>query len=139
MSEQEPSPQRRGRHAKPAASLDHLPKTASEPAILSLWEEGINRWGHAFAAYATLGTPELNNTDVLTNFEDRYVTTFDNVEELLHEQLDALGWAESLYRLKRNEGIMDDVLDWNYEALFRQVRHVYDVVEKGGAVHVFNK
>lgn len=37
------------------------------------------------------------------------------------------------------EGITDEVLDWDYAALLREDRAVYDVVKQGGMIHVFNR
>lgn len=139
MNENQPQPrEEEPRHRKPELGLDRLVVTSDDPTILAHWEEGLARWGHAFVAYTTLGTAELHSTDVLVNFADVYVASFDSVEELLREQLDSLGWSDALIRLRREEGITEDVLDWDFDALLVRVREVYDVLEEGGVFHVFN-
>jgi hypothetical protein len=138
MNEQEPSLERQGRHAKPT-SLDTIGITSDNVAIRGLWEEGLTRWGHAFAAYTRLGTAELHTSDVLTDFEDLYIASFDDVEALIADQLEGLGWTTALKQFMREQGIADDLLNWNREALVERLRLIYDVIESGGRIHAFAK
>ena len=136
MNEQQPSSERRPRHrAEP--SLDAMPVRSDDPDILARWEDGIRQWGHAFVAFANLRLPELHGDDVLIVFEDLYSGSFNSRDDLRDHQLDALGWDQQLQKFRTEEGIPEDVLDWDYAALDRYVELVYTIVESGGKVHLF--
>lgn len=56
---------------------------------------------------------------------------------MAESQIGALGWIDALARFRREEGIADDLLEWNFEAVLKQVSAVFSIVESGGEVHLF--
>jgi hypothetical protein len=138
MNEHQPSPET-GWHIQPSISLDQLTVTDDDPAILALWDEGLSRWGEAFAGYTTLGKPELHTVDVLSHFERFHIVSLDTIEEVLEDDLRRFGWEPALRQFRRDQSIPEDLLVWNKEAMIRWFGQFYDIVESGGRVHVFSK
>lgn len=114
-----------------------MPVRSDDPGILARWEDGIRQWGHAFVAFASLRLPELHTDDALSVFEDLYSGSFNSLDDLRDHQLDALGWEQQLRTFRTEEGIPEDVLNWDYAALDRCVELVYTIVKSGGKVHLF--
>ena len=137
MNEHEQSPERQGGHAGPWLSIDQLGLTDSDPAIVALWDEGLARWGAAFAGYTTMRTPELHSGDVLANFEDLYLASYDSLQDVANNQLEALGWDIALEHFKLENGMSDDLIAWDIPALLTHLRLTYDIVPMGERMHLF--
>jgi hypothetical protein len=121
------------------ARLEMLSVTSEDPAVLNRWREGLDRWGFAFVAFARLRLPELFTDQVTETFEALYCGSYDDLTEAAVKQIAALGWKDALYRLRRDEGITDDLLVWNYTAVIGRLSEVYEFIRVGGKVHFFAK
>jgi hypothetical protein len=116
-----------------------LNATSDEPEILARWEEGVDRWGAAFLAFAQLRLPSLHTRAVLTAFEVSYIASFDSVEDLANTQIEANGWREALAAFRARKGIGTEFLDWDHQAIYRRLELVYQFVWLNGQVHAFAK
>lgn len=119
--------------------LDNKLSVDLDPRVLDRWDEGTARWGNAFVAYATLGRPERHTQDVLVDFQERYLMTFKNIEEVVQDHLDTYGWTDALTRFKREQSIDAEMLIWDHKAVIAQLEATYHLICLGGAVHVFWK
>jgi hypothetical protein len=138
MNEHQPQPpEKEPRHRQPEPTLEALTVKSEDPLVLARWKEGLAKWGYAFVAFADLHLPELNTPDALTAFEDLYSGSYESLDAVAEGQIEALGWIDALARFRQEEGITDDLLDWNYAAVLKQLSIVYSIVESGGEVHVF--
>jgi hypothetical protein len=124
-----------GQHAR----LDMLAVKSAEPSVLARWQLALDQWSFAFVAFSRLGIPEIFTDQVAETFEALYAGSYDDLTEAAVKQLEALGWREALYRLRRDEGISDDLLVWDYSAVVGRLSEVYEFIRVGGKVHFFAK
>jgi hypothetical protein len=120
-------------------SVEGLGVHTEDPELLARWREGTEKWGDAFLAFASLHLPELHSTDVLSSFEQTHVASFDSIVDLASYQIEALGWKDAFARFRRDEGISSVFLEWNHQAIVKQLELVCDVVWLGGRGHAFWK
>jgi len=138
MNEHQPQPAETGpKHRQPEPTLEALPIRSGDPVVVARWKEGLLKWGYAFVAFTELRLPELHTPDVLTVFEDLYSGTYESREAVVEGQIEALGWTDALARFRREEGMTDDLLEWNHDAVMEQILVIYSIVESGGEVHLF--
>lgn len=137
MSESESGQE--ARHRQPGLSIELLSSKTDDPEILALWETGLARWGSAFVAFSRLREPVFRSKEVLTAFENIYVTSLESLDALVDDHVDGMGWKAPLDELRNTHFIPDELLDWNRPAVLRVFREFMDVVEEGGQVHVFVK
>lgn len=136
MTGSEPSAERPKEEAD-AHTIERIEVTVDDPAVAARWQEGIVRWGDAFIAFTQLRLPELHTDEVFTTFEDFYMGSYNDLTEAAVAQIDALGWKDAVYKLRRDQGIADDILVWNHQAFIDMLTDVYEVVRAGGKVHLF--
>jgi hypothetical protein len=134
MNDQEPKEE-----APRLPGIEALAVSSDDPSVQARWRACLSRWGDAFVAFSQLRLAELYTDDVIGTFETLYGGSYDDLVEAAVSQIDALGWKEALYRVRRDEGITDDLLDWNYDAVIRRLSEVYQFVRSGGRVHLFAK
>ena len=138
MNEHEPTEERR-RVAQRVATTEELSLATTDPILQDRWEEGLRRYGHAFAAYARLGEQELRSPDVLLHFYENYVSSYPDMATCIQQQVIDLNWETAYRHFLDVEGISEQLLHWDQEALKELVKDVYNVVEEGGEVHLFAK
>lgn len=137
MNEHEPSAKQLGPHLRHSPSLEALEITSDNQTVVERWEEGITRWGYAFMAFTRLRTPALYTEDVLTAFQDCFISSYPSIEEFIQDQLEGLGWAPGLRKFMAEEHIPHDVLHWSYDAMEVHARQVCDLIKEGGRVYAF--
>jgi hypothetical protein len=137
MNEQQMN--RGARHRSEGHAIERLSATTSDPEILALWEAGLARWGAAFIAFSSLQLPSLRSTNVLETFENIYVATLPSVDQLIDDHLEGMGWDHPLRQFRDTYDVTDDLLDWNRPAVLAAFKEFMEVIEEGGAVHVFLK
>jgi hypothetical protein len=138
MNEHQPQSSETGpRHRELEPTLEALAVRSEDPIVRMRWKEGLTRWGYAFVAFSQLHLPELHTPDVLTAFEDLYSGSYDSLEAVAEGQIEALGWTDALERFQLEQGITDELLDWNYHAVLHQLSLVLSMIEVDGKVHLF--
>lgn len=126
-----------GRHRQEPLSLEEMDATTTDREVLGLWEAGLARWRHAFAAFGRLGLPELHTPECLHAFVDLYMGSADNREQLFLDHLDGMGWTTPVEAVRFEHAIPNDYLVWDKEAVMRGYEEIAYIVESGGRVHVF--
>ena len=61
--------------------------------------------GTPFAAYLLLDDTNLDDPAIAETFTDVYATSWDTIDQLLDNELDALGWSEALAQFCATQGI----------------------------------
>lgn len=136
MSEKQP-----GRHEgqPPRPFIEDLAVSSDDPVVLARWEACLAQWGYAFVAFSQLRLAELFTDDVTDAFEGLYGGSYDSLTAAAEQQVDALGWTDALERLRREEGIDDDLLVWNHAAVIERLENIYSFQRAGDRVHFFAK
>jgi hypothetical protein len=135
MTDQEPHPH--NNQEENYARVEMLAVTTNDPIVRRRWEFAVDRFGYAFVAFSQLQLPELYTDEAIPTFEDLFGGSFNDLTEAAVMQIDSLGWKEALYRLRRDEGITDDLLVWDYAAVIEQLSQVYEIRRAGGKMHLF--
>lgn len=138
MNDHEPTADNHGEE-EPRAGLEMLAFTSDDLVVRGRWQAALDQWGYAFVAFSRLGLPELFTEEAAQTFEDLYSGSYNDLTEAAVAQIEALGWKDALYRLRRDEGITDDLLVWNYSAVIGRLSEVYEFIRAGGKVHFFAK
>jgi hypothetical protein len=136
MSEHQPEASNGDREVP---GIESLAVSSDDPEVHTRWRFCLDRWGEAFVAFSHLRLTELYTDDVVETFENLYGGSYDDLTQAAIEQIDALGWKDALYKLRRDEGITDDLLEWNYRAVIDRLGDIYTFVRVGGRVHFFAK
>ncbi|MFV0433416.1 MAG: hypothetical protein ACK5LO_05490 [Leucobacter sp.] len=99
--------------------------------------EGLARHGTPFAAFLLLDDVSAADASVLNQFGDVYSGSWEQIDQLIDDELDALEWKQARQKLRSTPGIDAAFLDWNRDALEQHLREVYSIVELDGWHHVF--
>lgn len=99
--------------------------------------EGLARHGAPFAAFLLLDDISTSDPAILTRFPEVYSGSWQHIDELIDDELDALEWQHELQKLRSAQGIDAAFLDWNREAFERHLQEVYSIIELDGWHHVF--
>ena len=121
----------------PSEFLRELLMSTDDPELLWQWNKGIDQWGSAFIAFARVGPPELRTRGALAGFERRYVGKFTSIDEVADTQREAMGWTAALRTFRDQQGITEEMLDWNHNAVIRRLFVLYSIVRIEGEFHVF--
>lgn len=135
INQAEPQP----RHRAEPIPIEALGTTTSELAIQTLWEAGLARWGTAFVAFAKLGLPALYADTCLEAFEDLYMGSVGDRDELFADYLDGMGWKAPVEQMRNQHFIPEHFLVWDREAVMSAYEEMMHIIEAGGRVHVFRR
>lgn len=98
----------------------------------------VARYGDAFAAFLTLPDIDASSDELEFSFTDSHLGSFSSQEEAMRAitELDDIERAlqEIAQRYLGGEHAIVDM-----EALWEHLQDVYEVIEEGDAIHVFNK
>ena len=136
MNETEPTHERQPRH-RAAPSPEDLGLVTTDEAVREQWREGLERGGTAFAAFTRIGSPKLHTPDVLQEFRETYRGSFPSWEAAMKREVVDLGWAAALVGFRNEQGIPEQIIQWNYDELRAVMSEVYDGIETDGQVHLF--
>ena len=118
------------------ARLDEADATAD---VRARWELGIARHGNPFVAFLTFEDIDPTAPDLLTTFGLVYYATFPDLRECADTFIGALGWQSSLDQVERSQPDIAGLLTWDYALIEERIRDVYEVVEYGGQIHLFDR
>jgi len=112
------------------------PATRQERRTLELL---LETYGDAFQAYLEHvwdGTPiaEIEN-----EFRNLYWASYPDRKTYIDSVIDGLGWREGYDELLAGSGIPPELLNWNYSLLLERLEEDRELIDLGGAVHVFLK
>jgi hypothetical protein len=97
--------------------------------------EGLGKHGDAFRAYLTL--PEIRvNEDILKNFQDLYIGSFDTMHDLLLTLTDMRRGMEEVRSAAEGWGL-EEFVTLNEEGLAEAARAAWQVIDYQGKLHVF--
>lgn len=96
------------------------------------------RHGPALAAYLLAEDYALSVGDLEPRFTNAYGGTWESIDHLLRETLDALGWSDKLQELTAQEGIPDNYLVWNRGPLLEHLNQMYQLVHLDEKLHAFH-
>jgi hypothetical protein len=100
---------------------------------------GLEHYPGAFAAYLTLEDVTPYAIDLIDRFQRDYVASYLSREGCCLHQVEMLGWTDKLNELRTTEGIPEQVLHWDYDALWEQIAVVWDAVETDDGIYLFAK
>lgn len=112
------------------------PTTRLERRTLELLEE---THGDAFRAYLEHvwdGTP---TGEIKNEFTNLYWASYPDRKAFIDSVIDGLGWKDSVEDLIVRSAIPPDALNWNYSLLLERLQESYELLDRGGKVHVFLK
>ena len=116
--------------------LEHIVSNTDEKAMLRL-REAYQTYGVPFVAFLLLDDTNTEDPAITDKFTANYISTWDNLNDLLDNELDALGWADALAELYASQGIPSELLVWDRQLFASYVREVYSIVHLDGRYHVF--
>lgn len=128
-------------HQQPGPESEHVIRW-TQARLASLDDElrvteGYLLGGSAFAAFLRLQDIAAEDPMLIHRFQDVYASSRQTMDQLIDDELDALGWTDALAQFRRESGIDQLNLDWNRPALETQLHDVYSIVELDGWLHVF--
>ncbi|MFT3945152.1 MAG: hypothetical protein QM705_15200 [Ancrocorticia sp.] len=116
--------------------LNHITAPLSEHARHRI-TEAYAVHGTPFAAYLLLEDTNPEDPAIAETFTDVYATTWDTIDQLLDNELDALGWNDALNEFRAGQGIQPELLTWNRPLFTAYINEVYSIIELYGQHHVF--
>lgn len=120
----------------------HLPATLNAREIIALTArlEALDElFGTSFKAFLTL--PDVNAADpnLLESYHQTYVGSFRTVEEALHALTPLADWETELGNWATDHGLGSETVRIDLDAIEVTMREMYDLVERNGLLHAFNK
>ena len=116
--------------------FEHIASTTDEKTMLRL-RETYHTYGAPFVAFLLLDDTKPEDPAIADKFTANYISTWDNFNDLLDNELDALGWADALAELYASQGIPSELLIWDRQLFASYVREIYSIVLLDGRYHVF--
>ena len=116
--------------------FEHIASPTDEKTIHRL-REAYHTYGAPFVAFLLLDDITPEDPAIADKFTANYISTWDNINDLLDNELDALGWADALAELYASQGIPSELLVWDRQLFASYVREVYSIVLLEGQYHVF--
>ncbi|SMQ71881.1 hypothetical protein [Agreia sp. VKM Ac-1783] len=138
MNESEnPSGSRHAAHQETAHKASELSSTKTGGQTARHLERIHERIGDALYAYLTLpdtdsSTPSFED-DFYSDFRGEYATLTD----ILHAQLDGLGWAHDLLQFTKDHAIPENILNWDFGLIKAQMDEIYEFVEYKNQIYLF--
>ncbi|WP_447589554.1 hypothetical protein [Microbacterium lacticum] len=99
--------------------------------------EGYLSHGTSFAAFLRLHDIAAQDPTLVERFRDVYADSWETMQQLTTDELDALGWNQAITEFRTQNGIDIEFLDWNWAAFEAHLHEVYSIVELDGWFHVF--
>jgi hypothetical protein len=135
----EPETPSRARHAAHRNNSPQAAETTSdlrEQATRRI-DQLHQRIGDALHAYLTQPdtdpkTPSLED-DFYSDFRGEYATLTD----ILHAQLNGLGWADDLRHFTKDHAIPENLLKWDFGLLKVHMDEIYDFIQYRDKIYVF--
>ncbi len=116
--------------------LEHIASTTDENTTHRL-REAYHTYGASFVAFLLLDDITPEDPAIADKFTANYISTWDNFNQLLDNELDVLGWADALAELYASQGIPSELLVWDRQLFASYVREVYSIVHLDGHYHAF--
>ena len=114
----------------------HAPSRRAAHALASLFTEH----GSVAAHYLSLTGVDPYSETLAEDFTNSYIGSFDSPQSLVESELESHDWGIEFSEFMARAAIPEDFLTWNYAAIYAfLVRHIYDIVDFGGTLHVFSK
>lgn len=120
----------------------HVPGTTGHTGLAGLSESLVNLNLHrdpALQAFLSLSDVNALSDNVLESFEATFAGSFRDYGEALRALSPLEDWQKSLADWQIDNGVDTDALKWNFGPLYEHLRNVYDLVERKGMLHAFNK
>lgn len=119
-----------------------VPATLTTKQITALGArfETLEEWQNdAFRAFLTL--PDVNAADpnLLESFRETHAGSWNHIEDAVHDLTEVSTWEEELEQFTDERGLPRAAVRLEYDIITDIVREIYDVVERGWRVHVFEK
>jgi hypothetical protein len=120
----------------------HLPPTLTGPELQVIVERleslPIIRWP-AFRSFLTLNDVDGSATNLLECFEEFYVGEYKDEDSMLYALSPLRDWETELGQWTAENRLPTDAVEINRAIVLQQTHEVYDIVERDGVFHVFNK
>lgn len=120
----------------------HVPASftaADMEQLIVRLEECDEFFGPAFRAFLTLPDVNAGAVDVLDNFQDNYVGSFNDIDEAVYALSPLEDWEIELGNWADDHGLPADAVELNAEYVIEQTRDAYDLIDVGGMIYAFNK
>jgi hypothetical protein len=101
--------------------------------------QGFADHGAGFAAWLRLARTAAEEPTLIHRYEQCYADAWDDLDDLVTDTIEALGWREDLTELRTRNGIPEDYLQWNQSAFHARLQEMYDFVELDGLTHAFHR
>lgn len=93
----------------------------------------------ALVAYAEHLDAEPDDPELIIQFDERYLDTYDSIETFVSKQLFDLGWVTAVDDAFEQAGIPAGALDWNLDAVLEHLKETYEIVQADARVYVFRR
>lgn len=125
----------------PAArqTVESALKRVHDPDVELRIIQGFLDSGAGFAALLPLPDTAAEDPTIIQQHERSYAQAWENIDHLIEDSLDALGWSREVTGLKKTQGIPDNYLLWIRDALIAHLHVVYSLVQLDGWTHAFHK
>jgi hypothetical protein len=123
-------------------STIHVPATIRGPYIDALRDQLTDLHGtDREALYAFLSLPDVDasSPNLTESFHESFVGTFATVEDAIAAVIELDEREKEIDEFATGQGFVIDQLTPDYEVLLEEARQAYDVIQRRGRVHVFNK
>lgn len=120
----------------------HLPATLNAREIIALTarlETLDELFGTSFKAFLTL--PDVNAADpnLMESYRETYVGSFRTIEEALYALTPLEDWETELENWAADHGLGPETVRINLDTIEATMREIFDLVERNGLLHAFNK
>ena len=93
----------------------------------------------AFRVFLSLPDVDASSANLEESFHDTYVGEFVSIEDALYGLVELEEWETDLHNFAADRGILPHALSIGHDVIEAQTREIYDLVEREGVVHAFNK
>lgn len=120
----------------------HLPATLDAREIIALTarlETFDEFFGISFKAFLSLSDVNAANANLLESYHETYVGSFRTIEEALRALTPLEEWETELATWATDHGLDSETVRINLDAIEATMRTMYDLVERNGLFHAFNR
>lgn len=101
--------------------------------------DGVRLHGAGFAAWLRLREAPPEDPTCLWRFEQHYAGQWENIDDLIVDTVEALGWREDLDELRLRNHIPANYLIWDRDALIGRIHATHSLVELDGLTYAFTR
>ena len=112
---------------------------APSPEVQATFDKGYNDIGMPFIAYMLLSDIDPNSPSLLKDFDSLYAGEYSSQKEIAKSWFERLGFAEAIKTTIEHEGIPEETVTTNPEAMMDKIKDLLDLVEIGGRIYAFYK